>query len=789
MYSKINIRLVSTAIFLLSVHFFLVAQSPRNYPPYAEEYKKVVTDGISGQFAKNVIGIGEDIFGAYVNSKGDIIVFAHNPSKQISNEKVAIQSVLADSRVAPSICALPEGRIALFYSKPGEGIYCSMSQKSKDISSWTSPVRITQISLSEGEYAYPTGIWSQGLLHLFYRDGQGGISYLTSQDASQWSPVKTLIRSTVKNGHPYIKATADKQGKIHLLINNGNPNHHPQTSVYYIAYANGIFFRANGKQIATGSMELEQAEKIYDASTRYNKAAIWDITINRLGNPVAVYSQFSNIYGMHSYWYSAWNGKQWESQKICDAYKSFPRDKRETNKNFISTEIYKSGGICLDPQDANTVYLSRPTANVFEIEKWSLKMEQFRKVANVTEKSEKDNILPQAITIPGNKEPILYWCYNYNYSNSKDYLSSVRTNQRFDGFDATFNKNSIIEVATAVADWQIRAYKENPFTSGVARGWRSGVLYNGFFDWAELYEQITGDSKYFNFMKSIFTREYWAVGNRVYNADDICVSQAYLDMYRKYQDESMLIPTLARTSWIIENEPSSNIDNTKGKSDRWWWCDALYMAPAVYTRLYSLTKNEKFIKFADKEFKACYEQLYDPKEQLFFRDSKYLNSKERNGEKVFWGRGNGWVLGGLVEMLKTMPREDNTYRPFYVQLYKEMCARVAKLQSPNGFWHASMLDTETFSDPETSSTTLFTYALAYGINEGYLSSNEYLPVVKKGWKAITSSVDTEGKLGWVQPVGQAPKRIEKSSTQLYGVGGLLMTACEIYRLSDHLQMR
>ena len=104
------------------------------------------------------------------------------------------------------------------------------------------------------------------------------------------------------------------------------------------------------------------------------------------------------------------------------------------------------------------------------------------------------------------------------------------------------------------------------------------------------------------------------------------------------------------------------------------------------------------------------------------------------------------------------------------------------MQCEDGFWRASMLDTETYVDPETSSTGLFVYALAYGINQGYLSKEDYLPIVIKGWEALVASVDTEGKVCWVQPVGQDPKRIEKRMTQVYGTGGFLMAACEIYKL-------
>ena len=58
--------------------------------------------------------------------------------------------------------------------------------------------------------------------------------------------------------------------------------------------------------------------------------------------------------------------------------------------------------------------------------------------------------------------------------------------------------------------------------------------------------------------------------------------------------------------------------------------------------------------------------------------------KEANGAKVFWGRGNGWVLGGLVEMLRELPAKSK-YRPFYQDLFLKLCRRIAPLQGKDGF--------------------------------------------------------------------------------------------------------
>ena len=139
-------------------------------------------------------------------------------------------------------------------------------------------------------------------------------------------------------------------------------------------------------------------------------------------------------------------------------------------------------------------------------------------------------------------------------------------------------------------------------------------------------------------------------------------------------------------------------------------------------------------------------------------------------------------MGGLAEILKTLPESDTKYRPFYAGLFKEMAARIAGLQREDGFWGASLLDNESYPEPETSGTSLYTYSLAYGINTGLLDKDEYYPVVEKAWAALVSAVDTEGKLCWVQPVGQSPKNIEKGSNLTYGTGAFLMAACEVYKL-------
>lgn len=333
-----------------------------------------------------------------------------------------------------------------------------------------------------------------------------------------------------------------------------------------------------------------------------------------------------------------------------------------------------------------------------------------------------------------------------------------------------------------VADWQIAHMKEVPYDP---LNWVNATFYLGLTKWAALAEEENKEDFYFRWLRRLGQRNYWQVDKRMYHADDVCIAQTYLDLYRKYQKEEMIIPTLARAEWVMAHPSKGSfmLDYSDASTlERWTWCDALFMAPPVYARLYRITGDKKFIRFMDKEYKATYDFLYDKEENLFYRDQRYFSQKEANGAKVFWGRGNGWVLGGLVEILRELPAKDK-YRPFYQDLFVKLATRVADLQNPDGFWHASMLDPASYPSPETSCSGFFVYALLYGVNEGLLPRDKFLPVAQKGWDALLSAVEEDGKLGFVQPIGADPRKVGREMTEVYGPGAFLLAGYEMHRLA------
>jgi rhamnogalacturonyl hydrolase YesR len=172
--------------------------------------------------------------------------------------------------------------------------------------------------------------------------------------------------------------------------------------------------------------------------------------------------------------------------------------------------------------------------------------------------------------------------------------------------------------------------------------------------------------------------------------------------------------------------------------------------------------------------------LYSKEDHLFFRDTRYKTMKEANGQKVFWGRGNGWVIGGLTIIIDKLT-DDYPDKKRFIALYREMMARLAELQDEKGFWHPSLLDYASYPMPETSASGFITYGLLWGINRGYLDKKGYLPKAVKGWDALCSAVHSDGKPGYVQPIGADPKKVTADDTDVYGVGAFLLAGSEMYR--------
>ncbi len=362
-------------------------------------------------------------------------------------------------------------------------------------------------------------------------------------------------------------------------------------------------------------------------------------------------------------------------------------------------------------------------------------------------------------------------------------------NRCIEANNAFFHQDTIKMTLRKIADWQLANFNysttKNLHDNGVD-SWTNATFYLGLVEWAKT---DNNNPVYLRWLDNIGRSTEWTLPSnfidlpayQLYHADEFCVAQSYIGMYNIYEDTIMIKSAKERIDWVMNNLP--NADMFYKNKQSWTWCDALFMVPQVYASMAQIENNEDYLRFMDQEFKKTYNYLFDEENQLFFRDGSYFDKKENNGEKVFWGRGNGWVAAGLVNLLKILP-EDSSYRLFYEKLFVDFVNKLVSLQDESGFWHASLLDPESYPAPETSATALITYAIAYGINSGLLTGTEYCAPLEKSWTALMSIVDDDGKLGWVQPIGADPKKVTADMTATYGVGAFLLAGNEIFQMEN-----
>jgi len=256
-------------------------------------------------------------------------------------------------------------------------------------------------------------------------------------------------------------------------------------------------------------------------------------------------------------------------------------------------------------------------------------------------------------------------------------------------------------------------------------------------------------------------------------------------MYRVSGEEKMISPFIeTMDKFMVTPYETGTI-----RPVTWWWCDALFMGPAAFVKLGITKKDNKYLELNDKLFKECYDLLYDKEEHLYARDMKYKWNepgitviKEDNGKKIFWSRGNGWVMGGLVRVISELPKDYPT-RDFYIQNYKEMAEKIVTLQQADGLWRASLLDPDSYPGGEASGSGFYIYALAWGINNGILDKAKYLPAVEKGWVGLNGLIQPNGHVGWCQPIGADPKKnFNAESWEVYGTGAFLLAGSEVIKL-------
>jgi unsaturated rhamnogalacturonyl hydrolase len=298
--------------------------------------------------------------------------------------------------------------------------------------------------------------------------------------------------------------------------------------------------------------------------------------------------------------------------------------------------------------------------------------------------------------------------------------------------------------------------------------------YAYIFDNNEVFKKLNEENR----LDDLF--QFWKMGIL-----DHCGSMAsgLVEVY-KIDTRKDYLSYLNRVGDHILNKEVRLTDGTLARVvpfDKTLWLDDLYMSVPFLARMGSLTGDRRYFDFAAKQIIQFTKYLYDEKTGLYFHC--YYDDIREQGV-AHWGRANGWSIMAQANLLEFLPK-DHPDRPELLRIFKQQILGFSHYQSEKGLWH-QILDRED-SYLETSCTAMFTYAVAKGVNEGWIEPR-YKTIALEGWKGIATMINEKGQVdnicigtGTSTAMIHYYKRPVKLN-DIHGLGAVLMAGVEVLRL-------
>lgn len=209
-------------------------------------------------------------------------------------------------------------------------------------------------------------------------------------------------------------------------------------------------------------------------------------------------------------------------------------------------------------------------------------------------------------------------------------------------------------------------------------------------------------------------------------------------------DSSLKISRYIENYWkIVETTPVHLADGTIARNRPHYnavWLDDMFMAlPSMAVRS-QYANDPKQLDDAANIATGFFKRMWIPEKNIFRHG--YVEGAEHQ-PSMAWGRANGWAILTMSQLLDFLP-ESHPKRAEILDMFRKHAAGLAELQGIDGFWHQLLDRPETYE--ETSATAIFAYALAHGINQGWLDATTYGPVAQLAWEAVASKINDKGEV-------------------------------------------
>ena len=347
-------------------------------------------------------------------------------------------------------------------------------------------------------------------------------------------------------------------------------------------------------------------------------------------------------------------------------------------------------------------------------------------------------------------------------------------------------------VAKAVADQElfgkvITSDSERPaFHVHHTSYWEDAVLMIGVCDLYDREKELGSPvPRYLDYLEKWADWNNRGLGLPVIHGDQVAAAQVYIWLYNRTGDPKYLKFAKPMVRLVLKGR---DIDQLGTHYHRYWmrfWNDDLFMVPPFMAMLDATSGSRGLLSGkSGREIAVDYDRTYadvlrDPATGLFW------HGRMSKG-KYNWSRGDGWAAAGFTRVMKSMENDPAFQND--VAWQREILTAMFKTLKDNrnevGTWNSDILNRAEYRVPETSGTVFFVYAMANGINEGWLSP-DYLPVVRQAWNFLKLSVTADARLVRAQPAGVSPiGRDFSHNSEPFATGGFLMAAVEMSKLAN-----
>ncbi len=238
-----------------------------------------------------------------------------------------------------------------------------------------------------------------------------------------------------------------------------------------------------------------------------------------------------------------------------------------------------------------------------------------------------------------------------------------------------------------------------------------------------------------------------------YNIDRIRPGLNMLELYERTGDlkYKTAIDTLASQ---MKTHPRTN-------SGGYWhkkiypyqiWLDGVYMASPFLARYAKIFDQPEWFDEVTHEVLEAYKQTLDTKTGLLYhawdesREQHWCNP-QTGQSKHFWGRGTGWYMMALVDVLDYLP-ENHNERQAIIKILNDLSNALLKVRDKKtGLWYQVLdLGGSEGNYLEASGSAMFIYAFAKGANKGYLD-NKCFEIASQAFDSMVENMVKTGDDG------------------------------------------